>query len=209
LKEYVPTSHNPDALVECSTIKCNSRLEPGTLQSTRWVKPVQRRATGQQVAHLIARFTSVSAANQAIQVGVIIAGKRVWARCMHKELRRCLKCQVINTNHLTADCMWLDRCGTCGGGHRMAKCTETDRDKFQCVNCNVGRHMSWDWLWFRFVEGCKKIERTDSEHTYNFFPRQELWTWEQEGPLPWFRNSTRWLLFSTSHMAPSLLWLIQ
>ena len=63
LIEYVPMSHNSDALVEFSTITCNSRLEPGTLQSTRWVKPAQRRATGQWVVHLIARFTSVSVAN--------------------------------------------------------------------------------------------------------------------------------------------------
>jgi len=80
LIEFVPTSHNPDALAENRKIEHNSRIEENTLQSTGWIKPAQRRASRQRMGHLIARFNSASVANQAIQDGVVIAGKSVWAR---------------------------------------------------------------------------------------------------------------------------------
>src|SRR5882724_10463528 len=56
---------------------------------------------------------------------------------MHREPSRCLKCQCLNTNHLAARCMCKETCGTCGGEHRMAECTETDHDRFWCTNCNT------------------------------------------------------------------------
>ena len=80
LIEFVPTTHNPDALAENRKIEHDSRIEANSLQSTRWIKPVQRRAARQRMAHLIARFNSASVANQAICDGMVIAGKRVWAR---------------------------------------------------------------------------------------------------------------------------------
>ncbi|KAF8515673.1 hypothetical protein JB92DRAFT_3114809 [Gautieria morchelliformis] len=44
---YVPVSHAPDALAEYTRIEHNSGLPDGTLESTRWIKPVQRRSPGQ------------------------------------------------------------------------------------------------------------------------------------------------------------------
>jgi len=110
----------------------------------RWIKPVQRRATGKCIAHIIARFKTTTATNQATCHGVVITGKRVWARWLQKELRRCLKCQVLNTNHLAARCTQADRCDMCGGEHRTAECAKADHDKFHCVNCNQAGHMLWD-----------------------------------------------------------------
>jgi len=49
------------------------------------------------------------------------------------------------------------------------------------MNCNALGHASWDQLCPRFIEECRKAERTDPEHTYRYFPSREAWTWEQEG----------------------------
>ena len=46
LIEYVPTSHNPDMLTENRKIEHDSKIEEDTLLTTRWIKPVQRRALG-------------------------------------------------------------------------------------------------------------------------------------------------------------------
>ena len=53
LVEYVPTSHSTDALAENGKIERDSGIGEGTLLSTRWIKPVHRRAAGQHMAHLI------------------------------------------------------------------------------------------------------------------------------------------------------------
>jgi len=36
-------------------------------------------------------------------------------------------------------------------------------------------------LCLRFIDECRRAEKTDPEHTYRYFPMQEGWTWEQEG----------------------------
>ena len=166
LIEYIPTSYNPDAIAENRKIKHDSKIKEDTLLTMRWIKPAQSRAPGQHVAHIIARFKTTTAENQAIHNRLVIAGKRVWARWLWKEPRRCLKCQVLNANHLAARCMHADTCSTCGGEHRMADCIESDQGKFHCINCNQAGHASWDHLCPRFVDKCRRAERTDLEHTY-------------------------------------------
>ena len=91
--EYVPISHNTDTLAENSKIKHDSGIGEGALLSMRWIKPAQKRATGQWMVHLVAWFSSVDSANHAIRDGLVIAGKHVWARQMHRKPRRCLKCE--------------------------------------------------------------------------------------------------------------------
>jgi len=68
----------------------------------------------QWVVHIIiAQFCSPETANHAIREGVVIVGKRAWARWLQKEPRRCLKCQSLTTNHLAASFI----CSTYGGVH--------------------------------------------------------------------------------------------
>ena len=51
--------------------------------------------------------------------------------------------------------------------------------QLQCGN--VEGHASWDQLFPKFIEECKRAERMDPVCSYRFFPAQEPWTWEQEG----------------------------
>ena len=58
-------------------IEHDSKIEEDTLLTTRWIKLAQRRAPGQCVVHIIVRFKTTTAANQAICDRLVIAGKRV------------------------------------------------------------------------------------------------------------------------------------
>jgi hypothetical protein len=178
--EYVPLSHSPEALAEMRRIERDSKLPAGSLLATRWIKPIHRRTAGQRTAHVIAKFATTEAANQSIRDGLIIAGKRTWARRMKREPRRCLKCQKYNTRHIAAGCDSQDTCGTCGGVHRTAQCEEVDPRKFKCMNCNANGHASWDRTCPVFSAACTAAEKSDPEHTYKYFPNENPWTWEQQ-----------------------------
>src|SRR5882724_4361192 len=115
--KFIPVVHSPDTLSENRRIKCDSRLDDGSLTSTRWIKPLQRLMLGQKAAHLIAHFKTNTAADEAIKEGMVIVGKRVWARWMQKELRICLKCQLLTAKHLAAECNQQAPCNTCGKAH--------------------------------------------------------------------------------------------
>ena len=113
--------------------------------------------------------------------GLIVTGKRVWARRIRRELRRCLKCQVIGANHFMAGCSSQNVCGSCGKEHRTAECTEGNHGSFYCTNCKTTDHALWDCMCPKFVEACKRLEDRDPERSYKFFPTNEPWMWEQEG----------------------------
>jgi len=133
--KFVPIAHSPDALAENRRIEHDSGVGEGALLSTRWIKPPQRCVEGQKVAHLIVRFRNNEDTNLAIRDGLVIAGKRVWARRMRKEPWRCLKCQLVTERHLAADCNQQATCGTCGKDHLTLECLEVDRAAFWCINC--------------------------------------------------------------------------
>jgi len=132
--EYVPTSFNPDALAEGHKIETDSGLSRGSFALARWIKPLRRRAPGQRMAHLIAHFTTLADVNKVIKDGIIIVGKRVWACRMKREPKRCLKCQALNSDHFSAECKGRDTCGTCGGEHHTAECSEDNQSQYSCTN---------------------------------------------------------------------------
>jgi len=42
ITEYIPISHSPDMLAENRRIEWDSGLDESSLNSTRWIKPIQR-----------------------------------------------------------------------------------------------------------------------------------------------------------------------
>lgn len=177
--EFVPVEHRPHAMAECCKIERDSGLPEHSLLSMRWFKEPSNRKQGQKVAHLLVRFNDTAAANIAIRDGIIIAGKRTWARKLTKEPQRCLKCQRIDAKHLAAECDGKDTCGTCSGEHRTQNCAEGNTGQVYCVNCKSSEHASWNRLCPRFVELAEKMEKQDPENTYKYFPNDDTWTWEQ------------------------------
>ena len=132
--------------------------------------------------HLIVQLRTTGVANRTIREGIVISGRRVWARCMRRELRRCLKCQSLTASHLVANCEAPNTCGTCAKEHKTAECTKSDNNKFWCINCKESGHASWDCLFPCFLEASRWLETTDPEHTYRFSPSQEPCTWDQAPP---------------------------
>jgi len=143
--------------------------------------------------HLITCFKTNNAVNSAIKEGVVIAGKRVWARWMQKEPRRCLKCQSLTARHLAAKCNQQRTCGT--REHCMVECTKTNRDEFWCVSCSTSGHTSWDRLCLAFLAASKHMEESDPEYSYKYFPGQAAWTWEQQPGHGDHSSASRWESF--------------
>ncbi|KAF8592205.1 hypothetical protein K439DRAFT_1643810 [Ramaria rubella] len=166
LIEYVPISHSPEALGEMQRIKGYSGPTEGTLLETKWIKPVERHSEGQKSAHLIAKLSSIRAANTAIRDGLVIAGRKCNAQHMKWEPHHCLKCQELNPQHLAASCTGNKRCGSYMG-------------KLFCVNCTSNNHTSWSRLCPKFIEQCRQMEANDPENSYKYFPTDKPWTWQK------------------------------
>src|SRR5882672_2473644 len=132
------------------------------------------------MVHLMAHFKTLESTNWAIRDGLIIARKRVWGRRMKKELKRCLKCQILNTSHFSAGCSGQETCRTCGEEHHTAECMEDNQEKCRCANCKVLGNALWDRTCPKFMQAARKLEERDPESTYKFFPTDEPWTWEQD-----------------------------
>ena len=178
LAEFVPIEFSPDAPGESNKIERDSGFKENSILDMRWIKPPQKHSPGQRTAHLIVRFKSTETANLAIQDGVMVLHKRVWACRMKKEPRRCLKCQTFNSRHFADECISPEICGTCRRLHCTAECTENDRSKYKCATCKTTGHASWDRLCPKFVELCNQMDGNNPKSTYKFFPSNNAWTWE-------------------------------
>ncbi|GBE90125.1 hypothetical protein SCP_1801490 [Sparassis crispa] len=187
LTEFVPVACNPDNSGYLRVIEGSNNLNPNVIEEARWIKPPERRAKGQKVAHLIVRFNNPSAANRAICNGLVIASKQVSARKLIREPRRCLKCQQIGVPHLASDCKQIhDTCGNCTSiSHKTSAC-EADPTDFRCSNCiRAGRanadQAAWDHDCPVFLEHCHRMEDHQPEAKYHFFPTEDPSTWELTG----------------------------
>lgn len=95
--------------------------------------------------YMVIDFTDPMAANDAIRQGLVIHGTRVDVRKKQAEPLRCLKCQVVPSNHLAANCKQLhDQCSQCRGFHRTTQCPETNSTQYYCANCKNNGHAAWD-----------------------------------------------------------------
>lgn len=181
--EYAPTSFNPDALGALERIEKHSGLKTGTFYHVHWLKPVGRRSDSQTSAHLIMGCLSAEGANLAIRNGLVIEGKKISARKLMQDPKRCLKCQAIGKNHMAANCPNpTDICGTCGDNHRTVSCNVRigELGKYRCVNCNSTGHAAWDRLCPTFLAKCKRFDLYHPENQLKYYLRvDDPSTWEK------------------------------
>ncbi len=96
-------------------------IPAGTIDSVRWVKPINRRDKDQRRAWVAARFQDVDAANHAILNGIRFADEHHECQKTIREPVRCMKCQRYG--HMVRDCRdSVDTCGSCGSDHRTGSC---------------------------------------------------------------------------------------
>ncbi|KAL6301722.1 hypothetical protein BKA93DRAFT_692324, partial [Sparassis latifolia] len=184
LAEFVPTACRADDDHYLHGIEHFNNYDPGNIESACWIKALERRHPNQRVAHLIVRFNAPVLVNNAIRKGIIIAGKRVNARKLISEPRRCLKCQKVGVPHISSECKSIhDTCGSCTSiGHKTVDC-EVDPDDYQCANCQASGctdwrgHAAWDHTCPVFQEHRRKMADRQPESKYRYFPTADPATW--------------------------------
>jgi len=151
-----------------------NQLEPETIKTARWVKPIARRSPTQKSAHLILSFTDVNAANRALANGLTICHRRTTVEKIRKEPVRCLKCQ--QWNHYAKECIAdHDTCGNCAERHRTNQCPDHTRRK--CASCSSADHASWSRECPTFKRKVDECNKRNPENSLPFIPSDEPWTW--------------------------------
>ncbi|KAJ6467340.1 hypothetical protein C8R45DRAFT_1106101 [Mycena sanguinolenta] len=102
--EFIPVTFNPELRRAFETIEDSNGLDHGDITQARFIKPLVRRHPDQRSAHAIFGFASAASANHAIRHSLFVDGKRVPVRKLLSGPIRCLKCQIVDTNHIAANC---------------------------------------------------------------------------------------------------------
>ena len=74
-------------------IKQVNGLENNMIKGIHWIKPTHLQTLGQRTVIAIFKLATWEDANQIIERGLFMEGKKVWGRKQLQEPRRCLKCQ--------------------------------------------------------------------------------------------------------------------
>ena len=90
---WVPITFDPISRPHHREIEEMNGLPDQSIQKARWIKPVNRRRSGQTKAHATLTFNSADVANCAIKSGLDICGIRVRTERTKQEPLQCLKCR--------------------------------------------------------------------------------------------------------------------
>lgn len=185
--EYVPVTFLPeeegmernkeDTNRAIRVVEQTSGLREGDIARFIFIKHHLRRRTGQMTAHAFVDFRNPNAANHAIQHGLFIEGKHVFARKYIQDPRRCYKCQKIGAAHVAAECRANETmCGRCGtiSDHRTKECTAMNSDLFYCPNCNTRGHGAADRQCPKFMAAIKAVAERHPEQQSHLFPTSGL-----------------------------------
>jgi len=126
-------------------------------------------------------FSTREAANHALVHGLYVEGKRVLARKLLLDPRRCTKCQIVGATHLAAECRFgRDVCGRCSEDHWTSKCPVTDPKLLKCNNCKgeMWPHTTADRRCPTFVAEVQKLHARTPGSQYRFFVTNDPATWE-------------------------------
>jgi hypothetical protein len=170
---WVPITFNPNSRPHLREIEKANSLPDHSIHKARWIKPVNRRRSGQAKAHATLTFNSADVANSAIKGGLDICEVRVRAERTKQESLQCLKCR--GWEHKAQDCeAQTDACGTCGKDHRTSNCN--NKGNLYCVSCKSDAHASWDRTCLEFLRRCDIYNDRYPENNMVYFPTDQDWT---------------------------------
>ncbi|KAG1826722.1 uncharacterized protein BJ212DRAFT_1258211 [Suillus subaureus] len=142
--ENVPVSFNPTSPVATSEIERKGGLQPKSVIKARYIKPIARRNLNQRTTHITLSLNSKTSANQILQHGITIEGKKVYGRKLLPKPTRCLKCHTFDGGHIAAECQQEhNTCSMCGKKHHTVDCKIDNAAAYHCVNCKSNGHAAW------------------------------------------------------------------
>jgi len=168
--KWVPITFDPDSITHHREIEEANNLSDHSIQKAHWIKPINRRRSGQTRAHTVISLTSAEAANGVIKGGLDICGSRTRAKKTKQEPLQCLKCR--GWEHKAQDCKApVDTCSMCGENH----CTNTCRSKgtLYCASCKSNAHASWDRSCPEFQRRCSTYDERHPENNMVYFPTEQ------------------------------------
>jgi hypothetical protein len=170
----VPLGISPEEQNHRQEVCEANSLDPNTITTMKWAKPVHRRSQTQKTAHMILTFNNADAANRAITNGIYICNRRCHVERVMREPTRCLKCQ--GWNHFAKECTEeQDRCGNCTKNHRTGDCpTPLIRC---CVSCKTDDHASWSRDCPTFIKKLNDFNDRNPENALQYIPTADPWTW--------------------------------
>jgi hypothetical protein len=182
--DWVPVTFEAEQATAWKRVEQANDLRESAIQEASWIKPTHQRSEGQRTAIVILRLATREDANQIIEKGLYIEGKKVWGRKQVQEPKRCLKCQCYG-EHKAARCESIhDVCGRCGKQHRTSLCSENAKEKWECSNCKAsgnGHHKGHGAADRRcpiFLTRADRMNKSRQENRYKFFCTTDPATWE-------------------------------
>jgi hypothetical protein len=170
---WVPIILDPSNSAHLREIEETNNLSELAIHKARWIKPINRRRSGQTRANAILTLSSIEVANRILKDGLEICGVKTRAERTKQEPLQCLKCR--GWEHRAQDCKAeKDTCGTCGEDHRTNSCT--NRGKLYCASCKSDAHASWDRNCPEFMRRCAQYDERYPENNMVYFPTEEGWT---------------------------------
>nr|GAT48526.1 predicted protein [Mycena chlorophos] len=184
--EFVPKTFDPDNQAHLRKYEDDNNIVAGTLQSARFLKPKERHAPTQRVAHVVLAFGELEPANRFLAHGAYIEGKRVRGRKYLPDPLRCLRCQKFG--HVVANCNnETDVCARCGKEHRTSMCDAAEIER-ACANCARGNdqdfvgHGAADRHCPAFQKALAALLGRSPDAKYTYFPDPaDVSTWIEEG----------------------------
>lgn len=172
LVENVPASF---CLTEKSVrgLEEKNSLPEGSINGSRWMKPVMNRKAGQKTAHLLLNFNVAQSANLALRRGIFVMGSRCHTRKLISEPPRCFKCQKMwaRLEHLAINCKNKLVCATCGKEHHSNRCELLNGDPVHhyCVNCGMYGHASSDKMCPAFRKLTVEMNRKNPGGLFKYY----------------------------------------
>jgi len=179
LVRWVPIIFDPENRAHHRDIEAENNLPEHSIHKARWIKPINRRNTGQTRAHAIFTIASAESANKLIRDGLAICGVKARVEKTKQEPLQCLKCR--GWEHKAQNCeTQVDTCGTCGEDHRTSNCQA--KGKLYCASCKSNDHASWDRNCPEFVRRCSVYDERNPENNTVYFPTDQDWTLTTKPP---------------------------
>jgi len=169
----VPITFSPAEKEQLHKIEKANGLQKMAIIKARWIKPEERRHSGQTHAYAIISTSSAESANLLIRHGLYIHGARVRQSKQKQEPTQCMKCR--QWGHFASECLaMMDTCGTCGQEHRTDMCRS--REKIYCISYKGNAHMSWDRGCPKFAHRCATLDKRNLENEMLYFLMEQDWT---------------------------------